>query len=227
MARNQRQRRTDKADAGQIVPYDDERARVWKIRQQRLYMAIDALVRGMTPSQLCTTFALYAEATGDNHKLWNVKVNAARIIMDDARKELNKNLAKDRAGAYSTQMARYEMLYREALNRRVTCDICEGTGVVIRRDETEDDCRRCEGKGTVGIPDMRQAHAVLNSITELQERISGAAGNGQQESRKAGHTGSKIGEAVDALTRAIARSNRSRRKATQATGDEPDRKSVV
>jgi len=191
MARNQRQRRTGKAEDGPIVPYDDERARVWKIRQQRLYMAIDALVKGLTPSQLCTSLALYAKQTGDDHRLWNISVVSARRVMDDARKELNRDLARDRAKAYSTQMARYEYLYREALKSR----------------------------------DMKQAHAVLNSITELQERISGA-GNEQQEGRKASKAGEEIGKAVEHLTRAIARSNRSSRKAPSTTGNEPVEPSV-
>ena len=171
-----------------IAVYDPERARAFHIRQKRLFLAVEALIQGLSPSQFCTYLAMHATEVGDDHPLWNVHVNTARKLLDDARKELKKDLAKDRARAYATQMARYERLYQLALKQR-------------------------DGG--------RQALAVLQCITDLQERISGSGSSEQQESRKAGKAGEEIGKAVEQLTRAIAKHRTSSRKPTDETGQEP------
>lgn len=171
-----------------LVVYDPERARVHRIKNERLFMAIEALVQGFTPSQFCTYLAMHAREVGDDHPMWNIHRHTARKLMDEGRKELQKDLAKDRAKAYATQMARYENLYRIALKQR-------------------------DGG--------RQALAVLDRITELQERISGSGSSEQQEGRKAGKTGEEIGKAVEQLTRAIAKHRSSSRKPASETGTEP------
>lgn len=171
-----------------LVVYDPERARVHRIKNERLFMAIKALVKGSSPSQFCTNLAMHAREKGDDHPLWNIHRNTARKLLDDARKELQKDLAKDRARAYATQMARYEHLYRIALKLR-------------------------DGG--------RQALAVLQCITDLQERISGSGSSEQQEGRKAGKAGEEIGKAVEQLTRALARNRASSRKPADEAGQEP------
>lgn len=171
-----------------LVVYDPERARVHRIKNERLFMAIEALVQGFTPSQFCTYLAMHAREVGDDHPMWNIHRHTARKLMDEGRKELQKDLAKDRAKAYATQMARYENLYRIALKQR-------------------------DGG--------RQALAVLDRITELQERISGSGNSEQQESRKAGRASETIGKAVEELTRAIARNNNRSRKPTEDASQEP------
>lgn len=116
MATGRQQRRGRPGTAStSIVRFDNERARKFVVHNKRVYLAIEALLQGLTPSQFCTMLAEYAKEIGDDHPSWFIHVNTARNILDRGREELAKDVARDRKKAYATMLARYERLYRRAV----------------------------------------------------------------------------------------------------------------
>lgn len=95
--------------------FDAEQYRRYAIKNKRLEMAYAAVLAGIGSVRFCKELRAHAEATNDSHKMWQITVHRARQILEMARQEMAKDMAKNRASALAAQLQRLEYLYSKAI----------------------------------------------------------------------------------------------------------------
>lgn len=95
--------------------FDDARYRTFVVKNKRLEMAYAAVLAGIGTVRFIKELRAHAIATNDDHKMWQISVDAARRVLEQARQEMAKDMAKSRATALAAQLQRMEYLYSKAM----------------------------------------------------------------------------------------------------------------
>jgi hypothetical protein len=98
-----------------IVVMDKMRYAKWRMSNQRMLLAIDAVLMGYSSIELQQRMKKYAEEHGETHPGWFVRIETVRKVMERARVELGKDLSRSRASEYAKHQARLEHLYSLAM----------------------------------------------------------------------------------------------------------------
>jgi len=98
-----------------IVVMDKMRYAKWRMSNQRMLLAIDAVLMGYSSIELQQRMRKYAEDHGETHPGWFVRIETVRKVMERARIELGKDLSRSRASEYAKHQSRLEHLYSLAM----------------------------------------------------------------------------------------------------------------
>lgn len=113
-------RTSNKKKSTALVVYDPIRAANWRVEQRRKTAASSAVVDGLTAMQLQENLRRIWDVSEGHEK--SVKllltVSGCRKLMDAARRDLGRELSKQRANEYYQFRARLERLYNLAMNAR-------------------------------------------------------------------------------------------------------------
>lgn len=97
--------------------YDDENGRRFNIINKRIEMAYASILAGIGSVRFSRELRAHADKIGDDHPLWRISVDGARKLLQRARIEMGKDMAKTRASALAAQLQRLEMLYSRAIEK--------------------------------------------------------------------------------------------------------------
>jgi len=164
-----------------LVVADRERQERWRVHNQRMLMAVTAVLEGLNSVQLQQQMQAHAKRTGDLHRGWFIEITTVRALMERARKELAKEISKSRATEYAKHQARLEHLYNKSMEVRD-----RSTALAVLKEQIALSERLYGvingGKkdGTLSTPSARVSHA----IADLTQALAGGRGGVRRKTKK-------------------------------------------
>lgn len=164
-----------------LVVADKARQERWRVHNQRMVMAVTAVLEGVNSLQLQQEMQAHARRTGDTHPGWFVSITTVRILLEKARGELSKDISKSRASEYAKHQARLEHLYNKSMELRD-----RQTALAVLKEQIALSERLYgvinggKKEGTLSTPSRRVGHA----IRKLTQALAGGRSKVRRGAKK-------------------------------------------
>lgn len=171
-----------KRDKSTALVTEDQAIR-WRVQQIRLATAMDCVVDGRTSSELRLELQRIAQAHPELEcRSWYIGKHAAIRLMDQARKELGRELSRKRVHEYFQHRARLDRIYRDAMRRGEI-----GVALMAVKEQTALSERAHGMMATVNHEGEQipiQSRAIGNAISLLEQSIRRATKVGTKSAER-------------------------------------------